>query len=73
MRKIFSLCGRTTTCGLARNPLGAVGTRGRFTLSGTGPYSGSKFAIGACSDALRMELAPYGVLVVLVKPGVTEA
>jgi NAD(P)-dependent dehydrogenase (short-subunit alcohol dehydrogenase family) len=45
---------------------------GRFTLPGMGPYSASKFAIEACSDALRMELAPYGVQVVLVEPGVTD-
>jgi NAD(P)-dependent dehydrogenase (short-subunit alcohol dehydrogenase family) len=45
---------------------------GRFALPGTGLYSASKFAIEACSDALRMELAPYGVRVVLVEPGVTD-
>jgi NAD(P)-dependent dehydrogenase (short-subunit alcohol dehydrogenase family) len=45
---------------------------GRFALPGTGPYSASKFAVEACSDALRMELAPYGVLVVLVEPGATD-
>jgi len=73
MRKIFSLCGRTTTHGLARNPWGAGGTLGRFTLPGTGPYSASKFTIESCSDARRMELAPYRVLVALVKPGVTDA
>jgi len=58
---------------VGEEPVGGGRHWGRFTLSGTGPYSGSKFAIEACSDALRMELAPYGVLVVLVKPGVTEA
>jgi hypothetical protein len=45
---------------------------GRFALPGTGPYSASKFAVEACSDALRMELAPYDVPVVLVEPGVTD-
>jgi NAD(P)-dependent dehydrogenase (short-subunit alcohol dehydrogenase family) len=45
---------------------------GRFALPGTGPYSASKFAVEACSDALRLELAPYGVPVVLVEPGVTD-
>jgi NAD(P)-dependent dehydrogenase (short-subunit alcohol dehydrogenase family) len=45
---------------------------GRFVLPGTGLYSASKFAIEAYSDALRMELAPFGVHVVLVEPGVIE-
>jgi len=44
---------------------------GRLTFPGTGLYSASKFAVEACSDALRMELAPFGVGVVLVEPGVT--
>ena len=48
--------------------MGAGGTLGRFTLPGTGPYFASRFAIEACSDARRMELALTGVLVV-VKPG----
>jgi NADP-dependent 3-hydroxy acid dehydrogenase YdfG len=48
--------------------LGAGGTLGRFTLPGTRPYSASRFAVEACSDARRMELAPYRVL---VTPGVT--
>jgi NAD(P)-dependent dehydrogenase (short-subunit alcohol dehydrogenase family) len=47
-------------------------TLGRFVLPGTGLYSASKFAVEAYSDALRMELAPYGILVVLVEPGVTD-
>lgn len=45
---------------------------GRFALPGQGVYSASKFALEACSDALRMELAPFGVRVVLVEPGVTD-
>jgi NADP-dependent 3-hydroxy acid dehydrogenase YdfG len=45
---------------------------GRFVLPGSGLYSATKFATEAASDALRMELAPYGVSVVLVEPGVTD-
>jgi NAD(P)-dependent dehydrogenase (short-subunit alcohol dehydrogenase family) len=45
---------------------------GRFALPGSGLYSASKFAIEAYSDALRMELAPFGVRVVLVEPGVID-
>jgi NAD(P)-dependent dehydrogenase (short-subunit alcohol dehydrogenase family) len=45
---------------------------GRFVLPGSGLYSASKFALEAWSDALRMELAPIGVRVVLVEPGVVD-
>ena len=45
---------------------------GRYVLPGAGLYSATKFAIEAVSDALRMELAPFGVRVVLVEPGVTD-
>jgi NAD(P)-dependent dehydrogenase (short-subunit alcohol dehydrogenase family) len=43
---------------------------GRFALPGSGLYSASKFALEAVSDTLRPELAPFGVWVVLVEPGV---
>lgn len=35
----------------------------------TGPYAMSKFALEAYSDALRMELAPWGIRVSLIEPG----
>lgn len=35
-----------------------------------GPYSGSKHALEAVSDAMRMELAHFGIDVVLIEPGI---
>jgi NAD(P)-dependent dehydrogenase (short-subunit alcohol dehydrogenase family) len=34
-----------------------------------GPYSSSKHAVEAVSDALRLELYPFGIQVVLIEPG----
>jgi short-subunit dehydrogenase len=34
-----------------------------------GAYCGSKFALNELSDALRMELAPFGIRVITVRPG----
>jgi len=42
---------------------------GRFTAPFFGAYHASKYALEAMSDALRMELAPFGVRVVLIEPG----
>jgi NAD(P)-dependent dehydrogenase (short-subunit alcohol dehydrogenase family) len=42
---------------------------GRLSLPIMGPYCASKFAIEAITDALRIELAPWGIEVVLIEPG----
>jgi NAD(P)-dependent dehydrogenase (short-subunit alcohol dehydrogenase family) len=53
-------CGRiinmSSVAGVIANPL-------------FGAYSGTKFAIEAFSDALRLELYPFGVYVVAIQPG----
>jgi short-subunit dehydrogenase len=42
---------------------------GRFAFPGGGYYHASKHAVEGMSDALRYELRPFGVDVVLVEPG----
>jgi NAD(P)-dependent dehydrogenase (short-subunit alcohol dehydrogenase family) len=42
---------------------------GRFAVPFIAPYSASKFALRALSDAMRIELAPAGISVSLVEPG----
>ncbi len=41
---------------------------GRFASPVIGAYAASKFALEALSDAWRIELAPFGVRVVLIEP-----
>jgi NAD(P)-dependent dehydrogenase (short-subunit alcohol dehydrogenase family) len=43
---------------------------GRSSLPFIGAYGASKFALEAAADALRIELLPFGLRVVLVEPGV---
>ena len=42
---------------------------GRLSMPGVGPYSASKFAVEALSDALRGEVDGFGIDVVLIEPG----
>ena len=42
---------------------------GRGTIPMMGPYSASKFALEALTDALRMELKQWGIEVSIVEPG----
>jgi short-subunit dehydrogenase len=42
---------------------------GRFTFPGGGLYHATKHAVEALSDALRLEVAAFGIGVVLVQPG----
>lgn len=47
--------------------IGSVG--GRVTIPFGGPLCSSKYALESINDALRMELRPWGIHVVLVEPG----
>ncbi|MEU5953022.1 SDR family NAD(P)-dependent oxidoreductase [Streptomyces sp. NPDC047525] len=42
---------------------------GRYAVPGGGFYQASKHAVEALSDALRLEVADFGVKVVLIEPG----
>src|SRR5207302_6503054 len=42
---------------------------GRQSVAFLGPYSASKFALEAATDALRQELSPWGLHVVAIEPG----
>jgi short-subunit dehydrogenase len=43
---------------------------GRVTLPFFGIYNSTKYAVESISDALRVELAPFGIEVSLIEPGV---
>ena len=47
--------------------IGSMG--GKLTFPGGGAYHASKYAVEAFSDALRYEVAGFGVRVVLIEPG----
>jgi short-subunit dehydrogenase len=48
--------------------VGSMG--GKLTFPGASAYHASKYAIEAFSDALRFEVAGFGIRVVLVEPGI---
>jgi NAD(P)-dependent dehydrogenase (short-subunit alcohol dehydrogenase family) len=47
--------------------MGSIG--GKSSLPFMGPYAMSKFALEAMADALRVEVAPFGMHVAIVEPG----
>lgn len=47
--------------------IGSIG--GRIATGMTGAYHSAKFGLVGLSDSLRVELAPFGVRVILIEPG----
>ncbi|MEO1133962.1 MAG: SDR family oxidoreductase, partial [Cyanobacteria bacterium J06639_1] len=45
---------------------------GRIAMPFMGIYNASKFAVEAISDALRVELAPFGIQTIVIQPGPVE-
>src|SRR3954454_14454652 len=45
---------------------------GRVATPMTGAYNASKFALEGIADALRMEVAPWGIRLVIVEPAQTD-
>lgn len=48
-------------------------TAGYLASPGASVYSGSKFAVRAITDALRLELYHFGIKVILISPGAIES
>ena len=46
-----------------------MGSIGRGTIPMMGPYSASKYALEALTDALRLEIYPWGIEVSIIEPG----
>ncbi len=46
---------------------------GRMSLPGGGGYYASKYALEGLSDALRAEVAPFGIDVIVIEPGLVTS
>ena len=72
---LFSLIRVTQACipGMRKRRGGTIvnisSIVGKFTFPTSGIYASTKHAVEAVTDALRMELAPFGIRVVTVRPG----
>ena len=73
---LFSLMQVTRAClpGMRKLRAGTIvnlsSIAGKFAFPLSSVYSATKYAVEAVSDALRMELRPFGIRVVAVRPGV---
>src|ERR1041384_2783685 len=46
---------------------------GRLTFPGGGAYHATKYAVEALSDELRVEVAPFGIDVIAIEPGLIKS
>lgn len=73
---LFALIKITQAClpGMRRLRQGTIvnlsSVVGKFPFPTSGPYAATKHAVEAISDALRMEVRPFGIRVVTIRPGV---
>ena len=72
---LFSLMRVTQAClpGMRKARAGTVvnisSMAGRFAFPGSGAYAATKHAVEAITDALRLEVRPFGIRVVAIRPG----
>ncbi len=72
---VFGLMRVTQAClpGMRRLRRGTIvnisSMAGKFTFPLSGVYAATKHAVEAISDSLRMELRPFGIRVVAIRPG----
>ena len=72
---LFSLIRVTQAClpGMRKLRMGTIinlsSIVGKFVFPGSGVYAASKYAVEGITDALRLELAPFGIRVVSIRPG----
>ncbi|MEJ2587092.1 MAG: SDR family oxidoreductase [Deltaproteobacteria bacterium] len=72
---LFSLMRVTQAClpGMRRQRQGTVvnvsSMAGKFAFPASGPYAATKHAVEAVTDALRVEVRPFGIRVVAIRPG----
>ena len=72
---LFALIRVTQAClpGMRRRRGGTIvnlsSIVGKFTFPASGPYAATKHAVEAVTDSLRMEVRPFGISVVAIRPG----
>ena len=72
---LFALIRVTQAClpGMRKLRMGTIinlsSIVGKFVFPGSGVYAASKYAVEGITDALRLELAPFGIRVVSMRPG----
>jgi NAD(P)-dependent dehydrogenase (short-subunit alcohol dehydrogenase family) len=72
-----SRCIRAVLPGMRERRRGAIvnvsSVVGRIGALGQAPYTASKWALEGLSEELALEVAPFGIRVVIVEPGITKS